>query len=163
MDEQKCINLLYEYRLAQVRQAQPKNMWEANNQKMIELMKTKGAGIDSAVREDAGKALKFLEEKALKLTGKHSEIRNRLLQFCVDYGYEYSYEENDVYFYLKIGDFTVQLELHDYIVKDAWFFWSNIEPIYAPHIAKMFCRELWGKVHESIDRIRHIIPTSITS
>uniref|UniRef100_A0A914Z336 Uncharacterized protein n=1 Tax=Panagrolaimus superbus TaxID=310955 RepID=A0A914Z336_9BILA len=163
LDEQKCVDLLYEYRLAQVRQTQPKNMWEANNQKMIELMKTKGAGIDSAVREDAGKALKFLEEKASKLTGKHSEIRNRLLQFCVDYGYEYSYEENDNYFYLKIGDFTVQLELQDYLVKNAWFFWSNIEPIFAPHIAKMFCRECWAKIHQSIDRMRHIIPTSITS
>jgi hypothetical protein len=163
LDEQKCVNLMYEYRLAQVKQTQPKNMWETNNQKMIELMKTKGAGIDSAVREDAGKALKFLEEKASNLTGKHSEIRNKLLQFCVDYGYEYAYEEADSYFFLKIGDFTVQLELCEYLIKDAWYFWSNVEPIYAPLVAKMFHQELWKTAHDSLNLMRKIIPTSITS
>jgi hypothetical protein len=134
---------------------------------MIELMKTKGAGIDSAVREDARKALKFLEEKALKLSGKHSEIRNKLLQFCVDYGYEYAYayEKDDSHFYLKVGDFTVQLELQEYLIKNAWFFWSNIEndPIKAPLIAKMLQQEHWKMAHDSLNRMRHIIPTSLTS
>lgn len=163
LSEQKTVFLSAEYRVAQLRETQPRNMWELNNQKMIDLMKTKGAGIDSTIREDAGKALKILEEKASKAMGKHSEIRNKLLQFCVNYGYEHAYEADDNFFYLKVGDFTMQLEIQNYFVKNAWYFWNNIEPFHAPTIAALFRKERWNVVHRAINRMRVIIPTSLTS
>ncbi|KAE9556150.1 hypothetical protein FO519_000638 [Halicephalobus sp. NKZ332] len=165
LDDQRFAWLLTEYRVAQIRQNQISNIWDLNNQKIIELMKTKGASIDSSVREDAKRALTFLQEKAAHLIGRHAEIRNKLLQFCLDYSFDFddrTTEDEDM-FYMKQGDFIIQLEVDRYRIKEGWYFWNVSEPIEATNLIALMNHERWAEAYRGIARMIEVIPSSLTS
>lgn len=128
-------------------------------------MKKKGASIDSSVREDAKRALKFLQEKASHLIGRHAEIRNKLLQFCLDYSFDFDDRttESEDMFYMKQGDFIIQLEVDHYRIKDGWYFWNISEPIQATNLIALMNREKWAESYRAITRMIEIIPSSLTS